>query len=128
MAADAKWLAADRQLEADLNALAQRLENAGRAEDARALREHLAAWVAARRHALEELHQALGVHHEINNALVGVSGNAQLLLLGPAVEQPGVRERLEVILREAKRIKEAATRLRELRGAVGPEGSHRRAA
>ena len=26
----------------------------------------------------------LGVHHEINNALVGVRGNAQLLLMGPA--------------------------------------------
>jgi nitrogen-specific signal transduction histidine kinase len=128
MVADGQWLAADRRLEADLTALAQRLDEAGHADEARALRERVSAWLAARQPALDELHQTLGVHHEINNALVGVSGNAQLLLLGPAVEQPGVRERVQVILREATRIKEAATRLRELRAALGPGDSHRRAA
>ena len=32
----------------------------------------------------------LGVHHEINNALVGVRGNAQLLLMNPAAQHPGL--------------------------------------
>lgn len=61
----------------------------------------------------------LGVHHEINNALVGVRGNAQLLLMSPAGQQPGVRERLEVVLRESGRIQEAAGRIRELKTSLG---------
>src|SRR5262245_39951082 len=134
MVADGQWLAADRRLEADLTALAQRLDDAGRSDEARELREHVSAWSAARQRALEELHQTLGVHHEINNALVGVSGNAQLLLLGPAVEQPGVRERLEVVVRESERIRDAALKLRGLRAllddrrarpAAVPQGSGR---
>jgi nitrogen-specific signal transduction histidine kinase len=57
----------------------------------------------------------LRLYHEINNALVGVRGNAQLLLLGPLGSEPEVRQRLEVMIRESTRIKEAASRLRELR-------------
>ena len=48
--------------------------------------------------------EALSVNHDINNALVGVFGNAQLLALGPAGQMPGVKERLDVIQREAKRM------------------------
>jgi len=68
------------------------------------------------------------LYHEINNALVGVRGNAQLLLLGPLGEEPGMRQRLEVIIRESTRIKEAASRLRELREAWNGPGSASRAA
>lgn len=61
----------------------------------------------------------LGVHHEINNALVGVRGNTQLMLMNPAGQGPGVRERLEVVLRESGRIQEATARLRDLKGVFG---------
>jgi len=64
--------------------------------------------------------QTLRLHHEVNNALVGVSGNAQLLLLGPLGSQPAVRERLETVLREARRIETAVGRLRSLREAMEP--------
>ena len=60
----------------------------------------------------------LGVHHDINNALVGVRGNAQLLLMGPAGQTPGARDRLEVVLRESDRIREAAHRLNALKSAL----------
>jgi signal transduction histidine kinase len=63
--------------------------------------------------------ETLRVHHEVNNALVGVSGNAQLLLLGPLGTQPAVRERLETVLREARRIEQLMGRLRSLRASLG---------
>jgi nitrogen-specific signal transduction histidine kinase len=70
----------------------------------------------------------LGVHHEINNALVGVRGNAQLLLMDPNVQSPVVREKLEVLLRESGRIRDAAARLRELKAALHGPGTSSRAA
>jgi nitrogen-specific signal transduction histidine kinase len=70
----------------------------------------------------------LRLYHEINNALVGVRGNAQLLLLGPLGEEPELRERLEVMIRESTRIKEAANRLRELREEFPGPGDASRAA
>ncbi len=66
--------------------------------------------------------EALSVNHDINNALVGVFGNAQLLSLGPAGQMPGVKERLDVIQREAKRIKDAALRLSEIKHSLIVEG------
>jgi hypothetical protein len=48
-----------------------------------------------------------------------VSGNAQLLLMGPAGQLAGVRERLEVVMRESQRIRDAAVQLRQLRAALG---------
>lgn len=74
------------------------------------------------------LAQVLGVHHEINNALVGVRGNAQLLLMDPNVQSPVVREKLDVLLRESGRIRDAAVRLRELKAAIHGPGSSSRAA
>ena len=65
---------------------------------------------------------SLSVNHDINNALVGVVGNAQLLGLGPAAALPGVKERLEVIARESNRIKQATLRLSELKQALLIEG------
>jgi len=67
--------------------------------------------------------QELRLHHDINNALVGISGNAQLLLLSPVAQQPSLRERLEVVLRESTRIEYAARRLRALKSAFDHDGS-----
>ncbi len=64
--------------------------------------------------------ETLRLHHEVNNALVGVSGNAQLLLLAPVGSEPAVRERLETVLREAHRIEGLVARLRMLRAAIEP--------
>jgi len=68
---------------------------------------------------------SLSVNHDINNALVGVVGNAQLLGLGPAAALPGVKERLEVIARESNRIKQATLKLSELKQALLVEGRAR---
>jgi signal transduction histidine kinase len=68
---------------------------------------------------------SLSVNHDINNALVGVVGNAQLLGLGPAAALPGVKERLDVIARESNRIKQATLKLSELKQALLVEGRSR---
>jgi nitrogen-specific signal transduction histidine kinase len=95
--------------------VAARLEAGAGDGAARELRAALEEWTAGERAWAEELSRRLGVHHGINNALVGVRGNVQLLLLNPAAQAPGVKDRLEVVLRESDRIKEAALRLRELK-------------
>ena len=105
-------------LRARVLAVAQRLEASGDTEGARELREAWAAWEQEQRGWTGELARQLGVHHDINNALVGVRGNAQLLMMGPAAQTPGVRERLEVVLRESERIREAALRLNALKVAL----------
>jgi signal transduction histidine kinase len=64
---------------------------------------------------LTRVFEALSVNHDVNNALVGIFGNAQLLGLGPAAQLPGVADRLAVITREAGRIKQAALRIAELK-------------
>jgi signal transduction histidine kinase len=65
------------------------------------------------------LRQAMMANHEINNALVGVSGNIQLLLMSAPGRQPGIRERLEVVLREAGRVERAARSLGERKAQLG---------
>jgi nitrogen-specific signal transduction histidine kinase len=113
---------------------ARRLEAAGQAEAAGALRVALETWWREQLGWTDGLARQLGVHHDINNALVGVRGNAQLLLLGPAGQVAGARERLEVVLRESDRIREAAHRLNALKSALaalvrdGQPGSVSRAA
>ncbi len=87
----------------------------GVTEIATALEEEIDAWSAEQREWDARLIELLRVHHDINNALVGVSGNAQLLMRDPVAQKPGVRERLEVVVREAQRIQGAAGRLRELK-------------
>jgi nitrogen-specific signal transduction histidine kinase len=67
--------------------------------------------------------ETLRVLHDINNALVGVGGNAQLLMRAPAAHEPKVRERLDVIVRESNRIQAATGRLREIKLAL--EGASR---
>ena len=98
-----------------LLAIAEQLESSGQTESARALRTAVESWWPEEAAWLERVGRAVSIHHEINNALVGIRGNAQLLLMGPAAQQPKVRERLEVLLRESTRIKDAAATLRELR-------------
>lgn len=111
-----------------LLAHADALEGAGNADAALALRATIEAWWSEQQHWNGELTGLLSLHHDINNALVGVRGNAQLLMMGPAVQQPGVKERLEVVMRESGRIKEAASRLAELKTALAASGPATRAA
>lgn len=75
-----------------------------------------------------QLREVLRVHHEINNALVGVRGNAQLVTLGPAAQVPGVKDRMEVVIRESERIQQLAARLRMLKAALGDPDASARAA
>jgi signal transduction histidine kinase len=115
-------------LRAQLLELAASLSAAGHEHDAGELRAAVESWWLEQARWEERLSQLLGVHHEINNALVGVRGNAQLLMMGPAGQEPSVRERLEVLLRESGRIRDAATRLRELKVAIHGTGTSARAA
>ena len=97
---------------------ARRLREGGQHEAAESLARSLETWWAEQSDWDARLIDLLRLHHDINNALVGVSGNAQLLLRDPLAQQPGVRERLEVMVRESSRIHAAAGRLRELKNAL----------
>jgi nitrogen-specific signal transduction histidine kinase len=97
-------------------------------EAAEALRAEVSDWEVEQRAWDERIARFLSVHHDINNALVGVRGNAQLLLMGPLSEQPAIRDKLEVVIRESTRIKEAASMLRALKNAFGGNGTTSRAA
>jgi nitrogen-specific signal transduction histidine kinase len=114
-------------LRARLSAIADALE-AHSPVDAAALRDAAEAWWGEQHAWAEELARALAAHHEINNALVGVRGNAQLVLLGPFGREAGVRERLEVVIRESDRIQQAVARLGGVRAALGHGGGAARAA
>jgi hypothetical protein len=113
--------------------LAARLRARGDAESSALAGELEAAALrlAGERDALvARMFESLSVNHDVNNALVGIFGNAQLLGLGPAAQLPGVTDRLAVITREAERIKQAALRISELkhglvlgRRAAGGEGA-----
>ena len=118
------WLALRERLAAEAAALDAR----GEAQAAAALRAVVQAWWTAQEQWNARLAEVLGVNHEINNALVGVRGNTQLLLMNPGAQQPGFRERLEVVIRESGRIQEAAGRLRELKASLGVSAAGRRAA
>jgi signal transduction histidine kinase len=111
-----------------LLAHADQLARGGQTDEARALRATVQAWWTEEQAWIAGVVQVLRIHHEINNALVGVSGNAQLLLMTPALESLGLRERLEVIVREAARIKEASLRINELKASIVGPGPSARAA
>lgn len=102
-----------------LEAIAVTLEQSGQTSQAQTLRDTLAQWAREQDEWNQQVCEILGVHHEINNALVGVRGNAQLMLMQSAGQAPGVRERLEVVLRESSRIQESTGRLGELKGVLG---------
>jgi len=117
------------RLRSRIAARLEALRSAGAPDLARAVERELEAWSEEQREWDTRLIELLRVHHDINNALVGVSGNAQLLMRDPVAERPGVRERLEVVVREAQRIQGAAARLRELKSvlAQGDAGESRAA-
>ena len=94
------------------------LEAAGHPGLASRLDEAVERWWQGQQDWTGAVARQLTVHHDINNALVGVRGNAQLLMMGPAASTPGVRERLEVVLRESDRIREAAQRINALKAAL----------
>ena len=98
--------------------VARRLEAAGHVEAAGELCAVGESWWQNHLGWTSGLARQLAVYHDINNALVGVRGNAQLLLMGPAGAVPGARERLEVVLRESDRIREAAHRLNVLKSVI----------
>jgi len=95
------------------------LERAGNAASAAALSGLVDGWWAEQEAWVARVRDVLGVHHEINNALVGVRGNLQLVLKDPTAVGPHARERLEVVLRESGRIQEASARLRALKIVLG---------
>ena len=114
-------------LQARLTGLIEALVVAGQRDHAEELRAALDAWQEDQKRWEARLGQLLGVHHEINNALVGVRGHAQLLLHGSAGSEPKVRDRLEVIIRESGRIEKAAQQIREVRNRLpgsDPPTSH----
>lgn len=98
---------------------AEAIERSGDPRSAAALRALVEAWWFEQESWNARVRDVLGVHHEINNALVGVRGNTQLMLMDPSGPGPGARERLEVVLRESGRIQEASFRLRDLKGILG---------
>ena len=104
------------------------VEAAGGGEGARELRAAIEEWWPAQREWNEHLERLFGVHHEINNALVGIRGNAQLIQRSAAAGPPGLSERLEVVIRESQRIQEAVGRLRDAKNALhGPDPASRAA-
>jgi len=98
---------------------AEGMNASGDVTGAAVLRAMVESWWGEQQRWTEELGEALRANHEINNALVGVSGNAQLLLLSPTGQQPAVKERLQIILREASRVERAARDLQETRARLG---------
>ena len=104
------------------------LREHGETEIATALEQEMESWSVEPRVPFALLVELLRLHHDINNALVGVSGNAQLLMRDPVAQKPGVRERLEVVVREAQRILGAAGRLRELKALLQGGSGESRAA
>lgn len=103
-------------------------ERAGDTAAAERLRALVATWWSEQETWNARVQDTLGVHHEINNALVGVRGNTQLMLMNPSGQSPGIRERLEVVLRESGRIEEATVRLRDLKRVLGSPVPRPRAA
>ena len=95
------------------------IESGGDPHTAAALRALVEAWWFEQESWNARVRDVLGVHHEINNALVGVRGNTQLMLMDASGHVSGARERLEVVLRESGRIQEATLRLRDLKGVLG---------
>lgn len=110
-----------------LMSLASAMEAGGLPETAAELRREVESWWSGQQAWNQQLRSLLEVHHEINNALVGVRGNAQLVMLGPGGQVPGVRDRMEVVIRESERIQQLAARLRQLRAALAEPGDARAA-
>jgi signal transduction histidine kinase len=114
-----------RTLRTQLGDRATQLADSGDVTGAAVLRTLVESWWRDQQQWDAAVRDLLRANHEINNALVGVSGNAQLLLLGPVGQQPKVRERLQTVLRESERIERAAQRLQALKTSLSdgePDG------
>ncbi|MGH7476376.1 MAG: histidine kinase dimerization/phospho-acceptor domain-containing protein [Longimicrobiales bacterium] len=61
------------------------------------------------------------IRHDASNPLTAALGSVQLLLTDPAVENPDVRQQLEEVERELRRMTEILARLKEIR----PRGDDR---
>lgn len=109
------------EFHAELERLAAALAAAGDETGAERLAAATRRWWLAQLDWAQAVAERLRMHHEINNALVGVSGNAQLLMMGQLGTDPRGRERLQVILRESGRITDAARVLGELRAQLKAE-------
>jgi nitrogen-specific signal transduction histidine kinase len=94
--------------------IANEMAAAGVPESADALRGEIETWWVEQQEWEQSLTTLLELHHEINNALVGVRGHAQIMLHGSAASEPKVRDRLEVIIRESGRIEKAAQQVRKI--------------
>ena len=71
-----------------VHSAAAELEAAGRSDEALRLSAAVAEWWQGERDWTGAVARQLTVHHDINNALVGVRGNAQLIMMGPAAAAP----------------------------------------
>jgi signal transduction histidine kinase len=114
-----------RVLRSQLADRAAQLADAGDVTGAAVLRTLIESWWREQLQWDAAVRELLRANHEINNALVGVSGNAQLLMLGPVGQQPKIRERLQTVLRESERIERAAQRLQALKTSLAqgePDG------
>jgi len=112
------WPAAPHEaLRAKLLDRAGELARDGREAEGRELRTLVDAWWDEQLAWNERVGEVLRVHHDMNNALVGIRGHAQLLLLSPEGQHPQVRTRLEVVMRESNRIREAAVGIEALQAA-----------
>ena len=115
-------------LHARMIAALEGIEAEGGGDKVERLRKAIEDWWSAQQTWNEHLSQLFGMHHEINNALVGIRGNAQLIQRSAAGEHPGVRERLEVVIRESQRIQEAMGRIRDAKITLGGPDPASRAA
>ena len=115
-------------LHARLLAALDSVDAKGGGSGASGLREAIEEWWRTQREWNEHLVRLFGMYHEVNNALVGIRGNAQLLQMSPVAQQPGVKERLEVVIRESQRIHDAVGRLREAKAALVGSDTAARAA
>lgn len=107
-------------LRARLLERAGELAAAGDASGAAVLRALVETWWREQVQWNAVMRDELRSTHEINNALVGVNGNAQLLLMSDPGRSPKTRERLQVVLRESERIERAVRRLQVLKTVFGP--------
>ena len=98
------------------------LETEGREEEAAFLRAAVSGWWQEQLTWNAAVIEVLRASHEINNALVGVSGNAQLLLMAPAAQHPPFRDRLQTVIRESERVERAVRRLPGLKLAIAAAG------
>jgi nitrogen-specific signal transduction histidine kinase len=101
---------------------AGRLARAGREREARALHATVDRWWDGQMAWNEQVAELLRVHHDINNALVGIRGHAHLMMLSPEGHHQQVRTRLEVVMRESNRIRDAVALLEVLRAVFTGQG------